>query len=464
MWIALFFEYENSGEGTSSQKKGWNQMSKVVKFGGSSLAEGSCFQMVKSIVEADKNRDVVVVSAPGKRFSGDNKITDLLYICHAHIKYHASYEDIWQKIEDRYREIKEFCHLTLDLDSEFAEIKAKFDAGANVDYIVSRGEYLNAKLMAEYLGYTFVDSASWLFFGYDGKVDFETSYAALASIFSHHPKIVLPGFYGSLPNGAIKTFTRGGSDVTGAIAAAAIEAESYENWTDVSGMLMADPRIVKNPKPIRQITFAELRELSYMGAEVLHEETVFPVRQKKIPLYIKNTKDIYAQGTLILEEIEKEDEEEKDRFITGITGKKHFTIITISKNRMNDDPTFLRRALQQTENYGLTVEHIPSSIDKFSFVIASKPLESCLHNLLADIKIACDPDSVTITGDISLIAVIGRRMAWKPGVSGRLFGALGQHDINIRMIEQGADEINIMVGVEDKDFEKAIRIFYESFT
>ncbi len=439
-------------------------MAKVVKFGGSSLAEGPCFEMVKRIVQADSDRDVVVVSAPGKRNSADNKITDLLYICHAHIKYHASYEDIWAKIEQRYREIKEYCKLTLDLEAEFAKIRSDFDAGASVDYIVSRGEYLNAKLMAEYLGYTFVDSADWLFFSYDGKVDFENSYAALERVIAHHPKLVLPGFYGSLPNGAIRTFSRGGSDVTGAIAAAAINAQCYENWTDVSGILMADPRIVKNPKPISQITFAELRELSYMGADVLHEETVFPVRQKKIPLYIKNTKDIHAPGTLILESFEEDETAQKDHFITGISGKKHFTIITISKGRMNDDPTYLRRVLQQTEKYELIVEHIPSSIDRFSLVISAKQLERCLHNLIADIQENCKPDSVTINSDISLIAVVGRRMAWKPGVSGCLFGALGQNDINIRMIEQGADEINIMVGVEDKDFEKAICILYESFT
>ncbi len=439
-------------------------MAKVLKFGGSSLAEGKCFEMVKHIVEADKSRDVVVVSAPGKRFSGDNKITDLLYICQAHIKYHASYDEIWNNIVSRYQEIKEYCGLTIDLDAEFAQIKAAFDDGANVDYIVSRGEYLNAKLMAEYLGYTFVDSADWLFFNYDGSVDTDNSYAALAKIIETHPKLVLPGFYGSLPNGMIRTFTRGGSDVTGALAAAAIDAESYENWTDVSGFMMADPRIVKNPKPICQITFAELRELSYMGAEVLHEETVFPVRQKKIPIYIKNTKDIDAVGTLIMESFDEEVQEEANRFITGISGKKNFTIITISKNRMNDDPTFLRRVLQQTEHYKLTVEHIPSSIDRFSLVISTAALDRCLHKLIEDIKRECDPDAISVASGISLIAVVGRRMAWNPGVSGRLFTALGNHDINIRMIEQGSDEINIMVGVEDKDFEKSIRILHESFT
>ncbi len=439
-------------------------MAKVLKFGGSSLAEGKCFEMVKGIVEADQNRDVVVVSAPGKRFSGDNKITDLLYICHAHMKYHASYDEIWAKIVERYQEIKAYCGLSIDLDTEFAQIKKAFDEGASVDYIVSRGEYLNAKLMAEYLGYTFVDSADWLFFNYDGTVDTETSYAALAQVVQAHPKLVLPGFYGSLPNGMVRTFTRGGSDVTGALAAAAIGAESYENWTDVSGFMMADPRIVKNPKPICQITFAELRELSYMGAEVLHEETVFPVRQKKIPIYIKNTKDIEATGTLIMEEFEEEAAEEADRFITGISGKKNFTIITVSKNRMNDDPTFLRRVLQQTEHYKLTVEHIPSSIDRFSLVISTASLDRCLHKLMEDIKRECEPDGISVSSGISLIAVVGRRMAWNPGVSGRLFTALGKHDINIRMIEQGADEINIMVGVEDKDFEKTIQILHESFT
>lgn len=438
-------------------------MLKVVKFGGSSLSSAEKFAQVKRIVQEDPSRKVVVVSAPGKKSKEDNKVTDLLYICHAHIKYHASFDGIFDEITAKYREIYQGCGLKQDLEKEFSEIRSGMKK-ASVDEIVSRGEYLNAKLMAEYLGYTFIDSRDWLFFNYDGKVDFERSYQTLKILFARAEKIVLPGFYGSLPDGEIKTFSRGGSDVTGAIAAAALDADSYENWTDVSGILMADPRIVENPKPIEQITFSELRELSYMGAEVLHEETVFPVRQKNIPLYIKNTNDPSATGTLIMESFEQESEEEKNRFVTGISGKKHYSILTLSKSRMSEEPGYIRRALKITEKYGLTVEHIPSSIDSFSLVISTKAAEPCLHELIAELKENLQPDRIKVDHGISLIAVVGRKMAWNVGVSGKLFAALGENNINIRMIEQGSDEINIIIGVEDKDFALAIRLLYNSFT
>ena len=335
---------------------------------------------------------------------------------------------------------------------------------SSVDYIVSRGEYLNAKLMAEYLGYTFIDSKDWLCFNYDGKVDFERSYAALSKLFVHAKRVVLPGFYGAMPDGEIKTFSRGGSDVTGAIAAAALDADAYENWTDVSGILMADPRIVDNPRPIEQVTFGELRELSYMGADVLHEETVFPVRSKNIPLYIKNTNDPAARGTLILEEFERETEDEKRRFVTGITGRKHYSIITVSKARMNEVPGFIRNTLKIVEKYGITVEHIPSSIDSFSFVVSTRKIEPCLHDMMEEMNDVLHPDRIKVDHGISLIAIVGRRMAWNVGVSGKLFATLGENNINIRMIEQGADEINIIIGVADKDFKKSIRVLYDSFT
>lgn len=436
-------------------------MLKVVKFGGSSLASGEQFAKVKDIVESDSARRVVVVSAPGKRFKEDNKVTDLLYICHAHLKYNASCDDIWEKIEDRYREIIASCGLHLDIEPFFAEIRANLKKRTSADYIASRGEYLNALLMADYLGYTFVDAASWLHFRYDGKVDFEQSYAALREIASKCEGMVIPGFYGVMPDGSIKTFSRGGSDVTGAIAAAALDADSYENWTDVSGMLMADPRIVDNPKPIERITFAEMRELSCMGADVLHAETVFPVRQKNIPLYIKNTNDKNAPGTLIMEHYEDDD---RGSFITGISGKKHFTILTVSKTLMSEQVGFIRRTLEIVERHDLTVEHIPSSVDSFSLVIESKQLTNCLHALISEIEQECRPDRITVTEGISLIAVVGRRMAMNIGVSGKIFETLGQHGINIRMIEQGADEINIIFGVEDGDFNRAIRALYETLT
>ena len=439
-------------------------MLKIVKFGGSSLASAEQFARVKAIVEADPSRKVVVVSAPGKRFKEDTKVTDLLYICHAHIKYHASCEDVFEEIANRYRDIKNGCGLKMDLEKELKSIYRSMNSSASVDYIVSRGEYLNAKLMAEYLGYTFIDSTEWLYFNYDGKVDFEKSYRKLEELFSLVGKVVLPGFYGRLPDGGIKTFSRGGSDVSGAIAAAALDADAYENWTDVSGILMADPRIVDNPRPIEQVTFSELRELSYMGADVLHEETVFPVRQKNIPLYIKNTNDPAARGTLILESFEKESEEDKKRFVTGITGKMNYSIITIAKSRMSDEPGYIRSALKTLEKFGVSVEHIPSSIDTFSFVVATKQIEFCLHELIAELTETLQPDRIKVDHGISLIAIVGRRMAWNIGVSGRLFAVLGENDINIRLIVQGADEINIMVGVENKDFKKAISVLYDSFT
>ncbi len=426
------------------------------------MASAEQFARVKAIVEADSARRVVVVSAPGKRFKDDTKVTDLLYICHAHVKYHAPFDDIFADIAGRYRAIHEGCGLTQDLEGEFEAVKASISKASTPDAIASRGEYLNAKLMAEYLGYTFIDSKDWLCFNYDGGVDFEKSYGNLKRLFVGVKGIVLPGFYGALPDGEIKTFTRGGSDVTGAIAAAALDADAYENWTDVSGILMADPRIVENPRPIDQVTFGELRELSYMGADVLHEETVFPVRQKNIPLYIKNTNDPAAQGTLILEEFERE--MDKERFVTGITGKKHYSIITLSKARMNTEPGFIRHALKIMEKYGIPVEYITSSIDSFSIVVFTKKIEYALHELTTDLKEVLNPDRIKVDHGISLIAVVGRRMAWNVGVSGRLFATLGEHEINIRMIEQGSDEINIIIGVEDKDFKRTIRVLYDSFT
>lgn len=439
-------------------------MLKIVKFGGSSLASGENFRKVKSIITSDPSRRVVVVSAPGKRFKEDNKVTDLLYVCHAHIRYKVSFDDIWSNIAERYTEIAESCGLSDDIHSILRDVRSTFGTKSSVDDIVSRGEYLNARLMAEYLGYDFIDASLWLHFNYDGTVDYEKTYASLRELASEHKCMVLPGFYGTLPDGKLHVFSRGGSDVTGAIAAAALSADCYENFTDVSGILMADPKIVENPKSIERITFSELRELSYMGAEVLHEETVFPVRQANIPLYIKNTQRPEDAGTLIMESFEDETDDEQQRFITGITGKKHYTLITISKNRMKDDLSFIRRILELTERYHLHVEHMPSSVDSFSLVISTEELSYCLHSLIADIQKECAPDSIKVCDGVSLVASVGRRMAFNSGVSGKVFSALGSKNINIRMIEQGADEINIIVGVMDADFKETIRTLYDCFT
>ena len=435
-------------------------MLKVLKFGGSSLASGETFEKVKKIVEADESRSIVIVSAPGKRNSKDMKVTDLLYLCQAHIKYNANFDHLYEEIKGRYQAIYDYCGLSQDLNSEFDAIREKLNKKTSVDYIVSRGEYLNAKLMAEYLGYTFVDSTEWLYFNFNGKVDFEKSYAALSAIIEKTNKVVIPGFYGVTPDGAVKTFSRGGSDITGAIAAAAVNADMYENWTDVSGIMTADPRIVDNPRPIENVTFAELRELSYMGAEVLHEETVFPVRQKNIPLYIKNTNDMNARGTLIMESFDAETDANTS-FITGISGKKNFSIITIAKNRMNDEIGYVRRALEVFERFEVPIEHIPSSIDSFSVVVASTHIENRMHEIISALNGAVAPDSINIANEISLIAIVGRKLQSNIGIAGKIFTALGENDINIRMIEQGADEINIIIGVDDNNFKKTIKVLYD---
>ena len=438
-------------------------MIKVVKFGGSSLADAAQFKKVKDIVKADVQRAVVVVSAPGKRFDDDNKITDLLYLCHAHLKYGVSFEGVFSMIEERFNQIKEGCSLTTDLTSEFALIRSRLRKNMSIDYLVSRGEYLTAKLMADYLGFDFVDATQWVHFGYDGKLDLDKSEANLAKLAKGKGGMVLPGFYGALPDGSVKVMSRGGSDITGALAAAAMNAAVYENWTDVSGILMADPRIVNDPKPIARITYSELRELAYMGANVLHEETIFPVRQKDIPINIRNTNAPEHPGTRIKERFAEESREERERFITGISGRMDFSIITVRKSHLTAQIGVIRSVLAIFEKFGVPIEHIPSGIDSFSLVVSSEKIKPCIYDIIGEIKQCCEPDSINVTDNIALIATVGRRMAFIPGISGKIFGALGAKNINIRMIAQGPDEINIIVGVENRDFEKTIRVLYDSF-
>lgn len=437
-------------------------MIKVAKFGGSSLSDGAQFAKVKNIIEQDPSRRVVVVSAPGRRTSDDNKVTDLLYLVKAHIKYDVSYDSIFEMIEQRYMDIRSECGLSLDLDQEFEIIRSKLSKNISMDYLASRGEFLNAKLMAEYLGYQFVDSADLISFKYNGDVDMEKTEQNFKEIFDVYNKIVIPGFYGSLPNGDIKVFSRGGSDVSGAIAAASLDADVYENWTDVSGILMVDPRIVENPKSIARVTYAELRELSYMGAAVLHEDTVFPVRAKDIPLNIRNTNEPDNPGTIIRESFGEDSPEESNRFITGITGKRDFSLIKITKGNIGENLNTLRKVLNICEQHDVPISQIPSGVDSFSIITPSSKLEQCKYDVLSAIKKECGIDSEIDQG-ISMIAIVGRQMAYKTGISGKLFGALGVNKINIRIIEQCADEINIMIGVFNEDFEKAIRVLYESF-
>ena len=437
-------------------------MLKVLKFGGSSMADAKQFEKVKSIVQADPSRKVVVVSAAGKRFSDDHKLTDLLYLCHAHLKYGVACDSVFDMIRSRYMEIRDELGLKTDLESEFDALRKKMDKGISQDELVSRGEYFAARLMADYLGYDFLDSELWLRFKLDGTVDQEVSYEALSRAASGR-RVVIPGFYGAMPDGSIKTFTRGGSDITGALAAAALDADVYENWTDVSGFLMADPRIVKDPLPIERITYSELRELSYIGAQVLHEGTIFPVREKNIPLNIRNTNQPDHPGTMIRESFDEPEEKADSSFITGIAGRKDFSVITITKNGMSNEVGVLRRVLEILEKYQLVVEYLPSGIDSVSLVVAADKLRPCQYQILGEIQKALKPDTIHVTEDMAIVAAVGRKMAFKPGISGKIFAALGENGINIRMITQGPEELNIIVGVDNKDFAGAIRVLYDSF-
>lgn len=435
-------------------------MLKVAKFGGSSMADAGQFRKVKSIIEADPARRVIVVSAAGKRFSGDNKLTDLLYLCHAHKKYGVNCDPVFDMIASRYRDICAELNLSLDIESELKALREEIEAGISKDKLVSRGEYFSAKLMADFLGYDFLDAELWLRFGFDGSINTAESYENFQRL-ADGRKVVVPGFYGTMPDGSIKVLSRGGSDVTGALCAAALGADVYENWTDVSGILMADPRIVDNPDTIERITYNELRELSYLGAQVLHEGAVFPVRDKNIPLNIRNTNCPEHPGTLIMESFD--DELRDERFITGIAGRRNFSIVNVSKTGMSSEVGSLRRILEVFEKHGVCVEYTPSGIDSVSLVVAADKVKSSIYSIVGEIQKELAPDSVQITESISVIAAVGRKMAFKPGSSGRIFAALGANGINIRMISQGPEELNIIVGVNDDDFEKTVRVLYHSF-
>ena len=437
-------------------------MLKVAKFGGSSMADAGQYRKVRDIVMADPGRRVVVVSAAGKRDKNDHKITDLLYLCYAHVQYGVECDAVFDMITSRYLEIRDELQVDLDLESEFAELKKQLDAKKiTQDALASRGEYFSAKLMAAFLGFQFVDAADWIKFNLDDSVDEETSYAALRSLVQG-AGVVIPGFYGALPNGSIRTFSRGGSDITGALAAAALDADVYENWTDVSGILMADPRIVDDPQAIPEVTYDELRELSYSGAQVLHEGAIFPVREKGIPLNIRNTNDPEHPGTIIRQSFDTD--ADPNRFITGITGKKDFTIISMSKRGMGNEVGVLRKMLSVLERHNISIDYAPNGIDNVSVVMPTASIAPCLYTILAEIQQEVQPDSLDVHDQIAVVAAVGRRMAFRPGISGKLFAALGEANINIRMINQGPDELNIIFGVDNRDFANAIRVLYNSFT
>ncbi len=436
-------------------------MLKVTKFGGSSMADAGQYRKVRDILLADHERRVVIVSAAGKRDKNDNKITDLLYLCHAHALYGVDCSPVYERITSRYLEIRDELGLELDLETEFAAIKKRLDNNAiSQDELVSRGEYFSAKLMAKFLDFKFVDAVDWVKFNMDGSVDQNASYKALRS-FSTGKGIVTPGFYGLMPDGHIRTFSRGGSDITGALAAAALDADVYENWTDVSGILMADPRIVENPQPIPEVTYDELRELSYSGAQVLHEGTIFPVREKNIPVNIRNTNAPEDPGTMIRENFTTD--ADPNRFITGITGKKDFSIISMSKRGMGNEVGVLRKMLSVLERHNISVDYAPNGIDNVSVVMPTASLAPKLYTILGEIQQEVQPDSLEVHDKIAVVAAVGRRMAFRPGISGKVFAALGDAGINIRMINQGPDELNIIFGVDNRDFAEAIRVLYNSF-
>jgi len=434
-------------------------MKKVVKFGGSSLASAMQFEKVGNIIRADKSRKYVVPSAPGKRNDKDEKVTDLLYQCYDAAEAGKSYKSILEKIKERYMEIISGLSLSMSLDEEFNVIEKNFLEKAGRDYAASRGEYLNSLIMAEYLGFEFIDAAEVIFFDEDGNFEADLTDQVLSERLSKAETAVIPGFYGSKHDGTIKTFSRGGSDVTGSVVAKAIHADMYENWTDVSGVLVADPRIIKDPEVIETITYRELRELAYMGASVLHEDAIFPVRKEGIPINIRNTNKPDDKGTLIVESTCRQ-----PRYtITGIAGKKGFCSINIEKAMMNAEVGFGRKVLEVFEKYGISFEHMPSGIDTMTVFVHQSEFEEYEQSVIAGIHRAVEPDFVEMESDLALVAVVGRGMKATRGTAGRIFSALAHSRVNVKMIDQGSSELNIIIGVRNSDFEEAIKAIYDIF-
>ena len=434
-------------------------MKKVVKFGGSSLASAEQFKKVGKIIRADESRKFVVPSAPGKRFSNDIKVTDMLYSCDGAAIREKKFVNQLDDIHARYQEIIEGLNLTLSLDKEFETIREDFGKKIGREYAASRGEFLNGKIMAAYLGFEFVDAAEVIRFNEDGTFDDDTTNELLAERLKESKGAVIPGFYGATEAGRIVTFSRGGSDITGSLVALAVSADLYENWTDVSGCLIADPRIVKNPKPIDTITYKELRELSYMGASVLHEDAIFPVRKVGIPINIRNTNAPEDKGTLIVEGTCRQPK----YTITGIAGTDGFASVTIEKAMMNSEIGFCRKVLQVFEDNDISIEHMPSGIDTMTIFVHKDEFEEKEQKVLSEIHKAVKPDHIELESDLALIAIVGRGMRATRGTAGRIFSALAHAHINVKMIDQGSSELNIIVGVRHDDFKNAIRALYEIF-
>ena len=433
---------------------------KVAKFGGSSVADAIQIRKLKNIVKADDDIKYVVVSAPGKRYADDSKITDLLYLCKTHKEHNIPYEQIFQVICDRFVSTEENLCVNVGIKADLEEIRQELEKGATADYIASRGEYLNAKIIAAFLGFDFVDATEMIKFNEKGRLMNDLTNDLIGKTLEKHERAVVPGFYGEkLEDGSIKTFSRGGSDISGALIARGVNAEVYENWTDVSGFLMADPRIVKDPKPIEKISYMELRELSYMGASVLHEEAIFPAKAEGIPINIRNTNKPEDPGTMITAELEVHE----NQIVSGIAGRKHFTVIGIYKNHLANEKGFIRRLAGIIEDHDMTIEHLPTGIDTMSVVIDNKVLNGKLEELVEEIKYQLKPDSIDVVENMALIATVGAGMSARKGTSAALFTSLAEAGVNIRMIDQGSSEMNIIVGVEEKDFETAIRAIYKAF-
>ena len=434
-------------------------MIKIAKFGGSSVSSAEQFKKVKSIIDSDSDRRFIVSSAAGKRNASDNKITDLLLLVNAHIEYHVDCTSLLADIEARFVEIADELSLSWPVAEEFERF-AKNIKTFSPEYVVSRGEWFTCQLLAEYLQLPFVDAADVMVFHHDGTIDMERAASRLKEVVARKGSFVLPGFYGATVDGAIKLFQRGGGDITGAIVARCLNADLYENWTDVSGFLSADPRIVENPRAISRITFDEMRELSYMGASVLQEEAIFPVREANIPIQIKNTNRPEDAGTVIRETA---DGDVSEHLITGIAGKKDFLAIHVKKAHMSNEVGVISRALNIVERYGVSVEHIPTGVDSFGVVVNAADVKDIIYSIISDFRREIEPDDITMVDRLALVSVVGRNMSRRSGTSGKIFGALGEAGINIRMITQSSEEISIIVGVDNTDFDRTIGVIYNGF-
>ncbi len=433
---------------------------KVVKFGGSSLADAEHFRQVASIIKADPARRYVVPSAPGKRHKDDTKVTDMLYRCYEMIRNNENIDEYYMQICDRYNGIIKDLGIDFDISGELEYVKSAMQHRSGRDFAASRGEYLNSLILAKYLKYDFIDAENVIFFKDNGTFDEEKTNEVMSRELMQHKQAVIPGFYGVMPNGTIKTFSRGGSDITGSIVARAVGADLYENWTDVSGFMMADPRIIDSPAAIETITYRELRELSYMGATVLHEDAIFPVRYAGIPINIRNTNQPSDDGTMIVAEASDYDAE---KVITGIAGKKGFSVITIEKDMMNSEVGFGRKVLEVLEDNEISFEHLPSGIDNMSIVVASSTLDGRRDKVLSSMNRMVRPDSIHIEDGLALIAIVGRGMVKARGTAARVFDAISEAGVNIRMIDQGSSEISIIVGIEEHEFDKALKAIYGEF-